>query len=42
MDELKRLLAQGLSRADACRQLAATSQRSRRDLYQLSLSISLP
>ncbi|MEY2979397.1 MAG: 16S rRNA (cytidine(1402)-2'-O)-methyltransferase [Prochlorotrichaceae cyanobacterium] len=42
IDELKRLLAQGLSRADACRQLAATSQRSRRDLYQLSLSISLP
>ncbi|MFZ9736768.1 MAG: 16S rRNA (cytidine(1402)-2'-O)-methyltransferase [Prochlorotrichaceae cyanobacterium] len=39
VDELKRLLAQGLSRADACRQLAATSQRSRRDLYQLSLGI---
>ena len=38
-DELKRLLAQGLSRSDACRHLAAASQRSRRELYQLSLTI---
>ena len=38
-DELKRLLSQGLSRSDACRHLAAASQRSRRELYQLSLTI---
>ena len=39
LQELESLIAQGLSRSEACRQLAEATQLSRRDLYQLSLRI---
>ncbi|MBP0002147.1 MAG: 16S rRNA (cytidine(1402)-2'-O)-methyltransferase [Cyanobacteria bacterium SBC] len=39
--ELQQLMAQGISRSQASRQLAQSSQLSRRQLYQLALTIEL-
>ncbi len=39
--ELKNLIAQGLSRSDASRQLAQSTELSKRDIYQLSLEIDI-
>lgn len=40
--ELQALLAQGLSRSDASRQLAQITQLPRRQLYQLALTLTVP
>ncbi|MEO1446124.1 MAG: rRNA (cytidine-2'-O-)-methyltransferase, partial [Cyanobacteria bacterium J06635_11] len=39
--ELQALLAQGCSRSDASRQLAARTCLSKRDIYQLSVDIDI-
>jgi 16S rRNA (cytidine1402-2'-O)-methyltransferase len=41
-DELERLLRQGVSRADASRQLAQATGQPKKQIYQISLGIDLP
>lgn len=41
LTQLKNLLAQGLSRTDASRKIAQTTTRSKREIYQISLTIDI-